>query len=215
MEAVRRAGTELVPVDSEHSAAFQAIAGADPAASSASCSRPRAGRSAPGASSSWRTPRRSEALRHPNWSMGRKITIDSATLMNKGLELIEAYHLFPVEPTSSRWWCTPSRSFTPLSHIATARCWRSWRVPTCARRSRVSLAWPSRMAAPTKRLDLVEIGTAELRAARRAALPGARPGAPGHAAGRHGAGRAQCGQRGGGRGLPGGTAWGSFKSPNL
>ena len=39
--------------------------------------------------------------------MGRKITIDSATLMNKGLELIEAYHLFPVEPTSSRWWCIP------------------------------------------------------------------------------------------------------------
>ena len=39
-----------------------------------------------------------QALKHPNWSMGRKITIDFATLMNKGLELIEAYHLFPVEP---------------------------------------------------------------------------------------------------------------------
>ena len=100
-----------------------------------------------------------QALCHPNWSMGRKITIDSATLMNKGLELIEAYHLFPVRAgTSSRWWCIPSRSSTRWSAIATARCWRSWRAPTCARRSPLSLAWPARMAAPTKRLDLVELG---------------------------------------------------------
>ena len=99
MEAVRQAGTELVPVDSEHSAVFQAIAGADPRRHRAHrADGLRRARSAPGASSSWRTPRPQQALCHPNWSMGRKITINSATLMNKGLELIEAYHLFPVEP---------------------------------------------------------------------------------------------------------------------
>src|SRR5262245_2045470 len=98
MEAVRKAGTELVPVDSEHSAAFQVLAGADAAAIERivltasggpfrTWSLEQLGRATP-----------QEALRHPNWSMGRKITIDSATLMNKGLELIEAYHLFPVAP---------------------------------------------------------------------------------------------------------------------
>ena len=140
MQAVREAGTELVPVDSEHSAVFQAIAGADPAtierivltASGGpfrTWSREQLARATP-----------EEALCHPNWSMGRKITIDSATLMNKGLELIEAYHLFPVEPDQLEVVVHPQSIVHALVEFATARCWRSWRAPTCARRSRS--AWP-------------------------------------------------------------------------
>ena len=99
MEAVRRAGTELVPVDSEHSAAFQAIAGAEPACHRAHRAH-RLGWAVPHLEPRAAGARHARSRRccHPNWSMGRKITIDSATLMNKGLELIEAYHLFPVEP---------------------------------------------------------------------------------------------------------------------
>ena len=98
MEAVREAGTELVPVDSEHSGAFQAIAGADPAAIERIVLTASGGpfRTWSLEELAHATPQ--QALCHPNWSMGRKITIDSATMMNKGLELIEAYHLFPVQP---------------------------------------------------------------------------------------------------------------------
>jgi 1-deoxy-D-xylulose-5-phosphate reductoisomerase len=60
-----------------------------------------------------------QALRHPNWSMGRKVTIDSATLMNKGLELIEAHHLFGLPPTASRLSSTRNPSFTDWWNSAT------------------------------------------------------------------------------------------------
>ena len=51
-----------------------------------------------------------EAVAHPNWAMGRKISLDSATLMNKGLELIEAHFLFALPPEKLGWWCIPSPS---------------------------------------------------------------------------------------------------------
>jgi 1-deoxy-D-xylulose-5-phosphate reductoisomerase len=159
MEAVRSAGTELVPVDSEHSAVFQAIAGSDPAAIE------RVVLTASGGPfRTWNleqlehaTPQ--QALVHPNWSMGRKITIDSATLMNKGLELIEAYHLFPVElaqlevvvhPQSIIHALVGYRDGSMLAQLASP----DMRTPIAA-----GLAWPARMAAPTKRIDLVELGT--------------------------------------------------------
>ena len=144
METVRRAGTELVPVDSEHAAVFQMLAGAEAAAIERIVLTASGGpfRTWSLAQLEHATPE--QALKHPNWSMGRKITIDSATLMNKGLELIEAYHLFSVAPASSRWWCIRSPSFTLLSASATAPCWRNWPIPTCARQSRP--AWPGRPA---------------------------------------------------------------------
>jgi 1-deoxy-D-xylulose-5-phosphate reductoisomerase len=159
MQAVRTAGAELVPVDSEHSAVFQAIAGVDPAAIE------RVVLTASGGPfRTWTleqlehaTPK--QALAHPNWSMGRKISIDSATLMNKGLELIEAYHLFPldaaqlevvVHPQSIVHALVGYRDGSMLAQLASP----DMRTPIAA-----GLAWPARMAAPTKRIDLVELGT--------------------------------------------------------
>ncbi len=136
--------------------------------------------------------------------MGRKITIDSATLMNKGLELIEAYHLFAVEPGRLEVVVHPQsivhalvgfRDGSMLAQLANP----DMRTPIAA-----GLTWPARIDTPTRRIDLVELGTAELRAARRDALSRAWAGAPGHGGGRHGARRAQRRQRGGGRGVPGG-----------
>jgi 1-deoxy-D-xylulose-5-phosphate reductoisomerase len=95
-EAQRRGGGELVPVDSEHSALFQCLAGEDPAAVR------RLLLSASGGPFRGRSRRQlaramvAEALAHPTWRMGRRITIDSATLMNKAFEVIEAHHLFHV-----------------------------------------------------------------------------------------------------------------------
>ena len=155
---------------------------------------------------SWRTPRREQALLHPNWSMGRKITIDSATLMNKGLELIEAYHLFPVEPDQLEVVVHPQSIIHALVAYRDGSMLAQLASPDMRTPIALSLSWPGRMDAPTKRLDLVELGQLSFERPDERAFHGAWPGAPGHAAGRHGAGRAQRGQRGGGRGVPGGPA---------
>ncbi len=158
MDAVRDAGTELMPVDSEHSAVFQALAGADPAAIERivltasggpfrTWSLDQLGRATP-----------QEALCHPNWSMGRKITIDSATLMNKGLELIEAYHLFPVEPAQLEVVVHPQSIIHALVAYRDGSMLAQLSSPDMRTPIALSLAWPARMAAPTKRIDLVELG---------------------------------------------------------
>jgi 1-deoxy-D-xylulose-5-phosphate reductoisomerase len=158
MKAVRQAGTELVPVDSEHSAVFQSIAGADPA------SIERIVLTASGGPfRTWSleelahaTPQ--QALCHPNWIMGRKITIDSATLMNKGLELIEAYHLFPVEPGQLEVVVHPQSIVHALVAYRDGSMLAQLANPDMRTPIALSLSWPGRMDAPTKRLDLVEIG---------------------------------------------------------
>jgi 1-deoxy-D-xylulose-5-phosphate reductoisomerase len=158
MEAVRSAGAELVPVDSEHSAAFQAIAGSEAAGIERIVLTASGGpfRTWSMAQLEHVTP--AQALAHPNWSMGRKISVDSATLMNKGLELIEAYHLFPVEPEQLEVVVHPQsiihalvgyRDGSMLAQLANP----DMRTPIAA-----GLSWPARMAAPTKRIDLVALG---------------------------------------------------------
>ena len=155
-----------------------------------------------------------QALRHPNWSMGAKITIDSATLMNKGLELIEAYHLFPVDGRAARASSsTRSRSCTASSAIADGSVLAQLASPDMRTPIALALSWPQRMAAPTKRLDLVELGSLSFerptrRAFRRLAWRARRMQQR-----RHGAGRPQRGQRGRRRGLPGAAASASSISP--
>lgn len=97
MEAARRKGVNVLPVDSEHNAIFQCLEGRDPAQVSRLILTASGGpfRKAPAESLEAVTP--AQALKHPTWSMGSKITIDSATLFNKGLEMIEARWLFQVE----------------------------------------------------------------------------------------------------------------------
>ena len=159
MAEVARAGAELLPVDSEHSAALQVVGNAEPA-SIEKLTLTASG----GPFRTWdeeqlarATPE--EALRHPNWSMGAKVTIDSATLMNKGLELIEAYHLFPVDADQLGVVVHPQSivhclvSFTDGSVIAQLAC-PDMRTPIA-----LSLSWPQRMTTPTKKLDLVALGS--------------------------------------------------------
>ena len=99
MDAVRRAGVKLLPVDSEHSAIFQCLQGCPPQKRVqrlilTASGGPFFGRSR----EQLENVTLADALNHPNWSMGQKITIDSATMMNKGLELIEAAWLFDMPP---------------------------------------------------------------------------------------------------------------------
>ncbi|HRV33234.1 MAG: 1-deoxy-D-xylulose-5-phosphate reductoisomerase [Eubacteriales bacterium] len=96
MDAVRRAGVEFLPVDSEHSAIFQCLQNQAPPRRLilTASGGPFRGYSC----QQLRTVTRAQALKHPNWTMGAKITVDSATMMNKGLEVIEARWLFDMEP---------------------------------------------------------------------------------------------------------------------
>jgi 1-deoxy-D-xylulose-5-phosphate reductoisomerase len=158
MEAVRKAGTELVPVDSEHSAAFQVFASADPDALERIVLTGSGGPFRTWSLEQLARATPQEALRHPNWSMGRKITIDSATLMNKGLELIEALHLFPVRPDQLEVVIHPQQIIHALVAYRDGSMLAQLACPDMRTPIAVSLAWPMRMAAPTKRLDLVEIG---------------------------------------------------------
>jgi 1-deoxy-D-xylulose-5-phosphate reductoisomerase len=98
MKEVRSRGTSLIPVDSEHSAVFQCLAGEDPKSIRRVILTASGGPLRDRPLSTLDRVTVEEALLHPNWSMGRKVTIDSATLMNKGLEIIEACRLFDLDP---------------------------------------------------------------------------------------------------------------------
>jgi len=159
MQAVAKSGTQLLPVDSEHSAGFQAI---DP---KVSISIEKITLTASGGPfRTWTLEQMKDAspedaLKHPNWSMGQKLTIDSATLMNKGLELIEAYHLFPVEPEQLDVVIHPQSIVHCLVEYSDGSVIAQMSSPDMRTPIAYSLAWPERMWAPTERLDLAKIGS--------------------------------------------------------
>jgi 1-deoxy-D-xylulose-5-phosphate reductoisomerase len=171
LEEIKKSGAELLPVDSEHSAAFQALAGAEP------CSIEKIILTASGGPfRTWSleqlkaaTPE--QALKHPNWSMGAKITIDSATLMNKGLELIEAYHLFPVDAGQLGAIVHPQSIIHCLVHYVDGSVLAQMGSPDMRTPISLALAWPARMEAPTARLDLVALGQLSFEAVDEARFP--------------------------------------------
>lgn len=156
---VARHGAELLPVDSEHSAAFQALAGADPATVEKIELTASGGpfRTWSKAELAIATPE--QALKHPNWSMGAKVTIDSATLMNKGLELIEAFHLFPVGADALDCIVHPQSIVHCLVSFKDGSVLAQLAPPDMRTPIAVALAWPHRMAAPTDKLDLARLGS--------------------------------------------------------
>ena len=158
MEAVRSAGAELIPVDSEHSAAFQALAGSDREAIERIVLTASGGPFRTWSLEQLADATPEQALAHPNWSMGPKISIDSATLMNKGLELIEAYHLFPVRPDQLEVVVHPQSIIHALVGYRDGSMLAQLAMPDMRTPIAASLAWPGRMEAPTKRIDLVELG---------------------------------------------------------
>jgi 1-deoxy-D-xylulose-5-phosphate reductoisomerase len=159
LAAVAGAGTLLLPVDSEHSAAFQAID-----RSLSHCIETITLTASGGPFRTWDAARikaatREDALKHPNWSMGQKITVDSATMMNKGLELIEAYHLFLVEVDQLDVVVHPQSIIHCLVRYCDGSVLAQMSPPDMRTPIAYSLAWPERMPAPTARLDLAKLGT--------------------------------------------------------
>jgi 1-deoxy-D-xylulose-5-phosphate reductoisomerase len=163
-DAARSSSATLLPIDSEHNAIFQCLAGSRSADVSRLILTASGGpfRAASAETIGAATP--AQAVAHPNWSMGAKISVDSATMMNKGLELIEAHYLFGlpseridilVHPQSIVHSMVEFVDGSVLAQLGSA----DMRIPIA-----YALAWPERMATPAQRLDLAAIARLDFEA---------------------------------------------------
>ena len=158
-ECVKKHGVKLLPIDSEHSAIFQCLLGAEGNRFEKIILTASGGPFFGKTRSELENVTREQALKHPNWSMGAKITIDSATLMNKGLELIEAVHLFGARPDqievvvhrqSIIHSAVEFEDGAVIAQLGSA----DMRIPI-----QFALTYPKRLACPAKKLSLFDVGT--------------------------------------------------------
>ncbi|MCK7611248.1 1-deoxy-D-xylulose-5-phosphate reductoisomerase [Roseibium sediminicola] len=157
MGKIRETGAELLPVDSEHNAIYQVFE-ADKADQVESVILTASGgpfRTFSKADMNKVTP--AQALKHPNWDMGARITIDSATMMNKGFEVIEASHLFPISHDQLAVLVHPQSVVHGLVQYKDGSLLAQLGSPDMRTPIAHCLAYPERMEVPVKRLDLAEI----------------------------------------------------------
>ena len=163
-EAARRTGARILPVDSEHNAIFQCLAGSSLDDVSRLVLTASGGPFRARTRAEMETMSPEQAVAHPNWSMGAKISVDSATLMNKGLELIEAHHLFGLPPeridivVHSQSVIHSMVEFIDGSVLAQLGS-PDMRIPIAH-----ALAYPRRIETPAQRLDLLSIGRLDFEA---------------------------------------------------
>ena len=167
---LERSGSRLLPADSEHSAIFQCLQGTPwPETARLSTGRPTPGlrrillTASGGAFRDWPAADLAQATvadatSHPNWSMGRKITVDSATLMNKGLEVIEAHYLFGLDFDHIEIVIHPQSILHSLVELADSSVlaqlgWPDMKLPILS-----CLSWPERIETPWPRLNLAQVG---------------------------------------------------------
>ena len=157
MRRAASTGATVLPVDSEHNAVFQALGSGHRADVRRAILTASGGPFRTWSKEAIKAATPEQALRHPNWSMGPKVTIDSATLMNKGLELIEAHHLFAlrsdeidvlVHPQSVVHGLVEFRDGSVVAQIGSP----DMRIPIAH-----CLAWPRRINGPAARLDLAKV----------------------------------------------------------
>ena len=155
---VARHGARLLPVDSEHNAIFQVLETKRPEAVERIILTASGGpfRTRSLAEMAGMTPE--QAVAHPNWDMGAKISVDSATMMNKGLELIEAHHLFDMPGRQIEILVHPESVIHSMVAYVDGSVLAQLGQPDMRTPIAYALAWPERMTAPVETLDLVEIG---------------------------------------------------------
>ena len=158
MQAVREAGAQLLPIDSEHNAVFQCLAGNPPAAVRRIILTASGGpfRTVPLERLGAVTPE--QACAHPNWVMGRKISVDSATMMNKGLEVIEARWLFDVAPERIEVLIHPQSIVHSMVEYVDGSVIAQMSNPDMRVPIAHALAFPGRIASGASRLELGAIG---------------------------------------------------------
>lgn len=162
--AVQQSGAILLPVDSEHSAIFQCLDVQLSHRVSRIILTASGGpfRDRPLEEMRGITP--AQAVAHPNWSMGAKISVDSATMMNKGLELIEAFHLFPVAADQIEIVVHRQSVIHSMVEYVDGSMLAQLGTPDMRTPIACALAWPDRMATPGERLDLVRVGRLDFEA---------------------------------------------------
>ena len=157
MRRAKASGATVLPVDSEHNAVFQALgAGRRDDVSKVIIT------ASGGPFRTWtleqiRAATLEQALRHPNWSMGPKVTIDSATLMNKGLEIIEAHHLFSLRPDEIEVLVHPQSVIHGMVEFRDGSVVAQLGPPDMRVPIAHCLAWPERIDGPVNRLDLAAL----------------------------------------------------------
>ena len=162
--AVRRTGATLLPVDSEHSAIFQCLDARLAQRVSRIILTASGGPFRDRSLSDMRGITPAQAVAHPNWSMGAKISVDSATMMNKGLELIEAFHLFPVASDQIEIVVHRQSVVHSMVEYIDGSMLAQLGTPDMRTPIACALAWPDRMATPGERLDLVKIARLDFEA---------------------------------------------------
>ncbi|UFN51407.1 1-deoxy-D-xylulose-5-phosphate reductoisomerase [Roseomonas sp. OT10] len=161
LRAAAASGATLLPVDSEHNAIFQALDSRLPAVPEKIVLTASGGpfRNASLAEMAAATPE--QAVRHPVWSMGAKISVDSATMFNKGLEVIEAARLFPVAPERIEVLVHPQSAVHGMVQYADGSILAQLGSPDMRTPIAHALAWPARMHVDVPRLDLAALGRLE------------------------------------------------------
>ncbi len=158
IQAAAASGATLLPVDSEHNAIFQCFDRARPESVRRIILTASGGPFRDWPLERMRAATPDQAVAHPNWSMGAKISVDSATLMNKGLELIEAHRLFPVGAEAIEIVVHPQSVIHSLVEYVDGSVLAQLGPPDMRVPIAHTLAWPERMETPCRRLDLVAIG---------------------------------------------------------
>jgi 1-deoxy-D-xylulose-5-phosphate reductoisomerase len=174
MRRAAASGATVLPVDSEHNALFQAMSGSRREDIRRVILTASGGpfRAAP--AEAIRAATVEQALKHPNWSMGHKVTVDSATMMNKGLELIEAHHLFALRPEQIDVLVHPQSIVHSLVEYCDGSMIAQLGRPDMRIPIAYCLAWPGRLAGPAPRLDLANTATLTFEAPDPARFPALR-----------------------------------------
>jgi 1-deoxy-D-xylulose-5-phosphate reductoisomerase len=159
MRRAKAAGATVLPVDSEHNALFQAMSGSRRADVRRVILTASGGPFRTWSAEAIRAATPEQALKHPNWTMGQKVTIDSATLMNKGLEVIEAHHLFALAPAEIDVLVHAQSVVHGLVEFQDGSLIAQLGSPDMRIPIAHCLAWPNRISGPAERLDLVRHGT--------------------------------------------------------
>jgi 1-deoxy-D-xylulose-5-phosphate reductoisomerase len=153
MAAAEKVGAEIIPIDSEHSALLQCLAGEDPQTIAAVILTASGGPFRKRAVGDFPQVTVEQALNHPNWNMGKKITIDSATLMNKGLEVIEAHWLFKLAAAKIKVVIHPQSIIHSLVEFRDGSVKAQLGLPDMRLPIQYALTYPQRLATDFPRLD--------------------------------------------------------------
>jgi 1-deoxy-D-xylulose-5-phosphate reductoisomerase len=158
MQRAAKAGACILPADSEHNALFQALSSGNRDELTRVIITASGGPFRTWAAADIENATLAQALKHPNWSMGRKITIDSASMMNKGLEVIEAACLFALEPEEIDVLVHPQSIVHGMVEFSDRSVVAQLGTPDMRTPIAHCLGWPERIAGPAAKLDLASIG---------------------------------------------------------